>query len=289
MPADPSAQAALYRSLLAERRILIVLDNARDEEQVRPLLPGSGNSLILITSRDRLAGLVTIEGAIPVSLGPLTDAEAHELLNRRLGLERVTAEPSAATVLISACAGLPLALCIAAARAALAPTLPLAALSAQISRPGLDALSGTDPYADLRSVFSWSYQRLSPEAARLFRCLPLFPGPDLSTDAAASIALQGRAAHLLTELTAAHLVEEYLPGRYRMHDLLARYAQERAAQDDTEDSRPEAGRRVLTWYMAAAISAFCVLNPESQIGKQSVEPEPVPAGLTTAARQPLSG
>jgi DNA-binding SARP family transcriptional activator len=283
LPADPSAQAALYRSLVAQRRILIVLDNARDEEQVRPLLPGSGNSLTLITSRDRLAGLVTIEGAIPVSLGLLTDAEAHELLNRRLGVERVTAEPSAAALLISACAGLPLALCIAGARAALAPTLPLAALSAQIGTPGLDALSGTDPYADLRSVFSWSYQRLSPEAARLFRCLLLFPGPDLSTDAAASIAPPGRAAHLLAELTAAHLVEEYLPGRYRMHDLLARYAQERAAQDDTEDSRREAGRRVLTWYMAAAISAFRVVNPESQIGKQSVAPEPVPAGLTTAA------
>jgi DNA-binding SARP family transcriptional activator/tetratricopeptide (TPR) repeat protein len=283
LPADPDAQAALYRSLLAERRILIVLDNARDEEQVRPLLPGTGNSLTLITSRSQLAGLVTIEGAIPVRPGPLTDAEAHELLSRRLGRERVTAEPSAAALVITACAGLPLALCIAAARAALAPTLSLAALSAQIGEPGLDALSGADPYADVRSVFSWSYQRLSPEAARLFRSLPAFPGPDVSLDSAASITPPGRAAQLLTELTSAHLVEEYRPGRYQLHDLLARYAQERAEQDDTEDSRREAVRRVLTWYMAAAMAARRTLNPDRRSGQESAEPDPVPAGITTEA------
>jgi DNA-binding SARP family transcriptional activator len=283
LPTAPDAQAALYRSLLAERRILVVLDNARDEEQVRPLLPGSGSCLTLITSRSQLAGLVTTEGATPVSLGLLTDAEAQELLNRRLGLERVASEPTAAALLITACAGLPLALCIAAARAALTPALSLAALSAQISRPGLDALSGTDPYADLRSVFSWSYQRLSPEAAWLFRHLPSFPGPDVSTDAAASITSPGHAAQLLAELTAAHLLEEYMPGRYRMHDLLARYAQERAAQDDTADSRREAARQVLTWYMAAARAAFHVVNPEHRFGQLSGEPDQVPAGITTAA------
>lgn len=260
LPAETDTQAALYRSLLADRRILVVLDNARDEEQVRPLLPGSGCCLTLITSRSQLAGLVATDGAVPVSLDLLTDAESDELLSRRLGQGRVAAEPSAAAALITACAGLPLALCIAAARAALAPDLSLADLSAQIGRPGLDALSGTDPYADLRSVFSWSYQRLSPEAARLFRSLPFFPGPDVSAAAVASITPPGQAA-LLAELTGAHLLEEYVPGRYRVHDLLTRYAQERAAQDDTEDSRRDTADKILTWYTAAASAAAEVITP----------------------------
>jgi DNA-binding SARP family transcriptional activator len=284
LPADPDMQEALYRSLTADRRILIVLDNARDEQQVRPLLPGSASCLTLITSRSQLAGLVATNGAIPLSLDPLTTADAHEFLSRRLGPQRLAGEPAAVDRLIASCAGLPLALCIAAARAALTPALSLTTLSAQLSEPGLDALSGTDPYADLRSVFSWSYRRLSPEAARLFRCLSLFPGPDFSATATASIDPAGRTYELQAELTSAHLLEEYLPGRFRLHDLLARYAQECSARDDTEDARREVRGRILTWYSAAAASAARIVDPHRHSIPDPGQPHPIPAGLADEAQ-----
>jgi DNA-binding SARP family transcriptional activator/tetratricopeptide (TPR) repeat protein len=281
LPQDPDAQGALYRSLIADRRILVVLDNARDEEQVRPLLPGSASCLTLITSRNQLAGLVATNGAIPLNLDLLTEAEARELLSRRFGKERTAAEPTAVNQLITACAGLPLALCIAAARAAMTPpSFPLAAVAAQIRRPGLDSLSSPDPYADLRSVFSWSYRRLSPGAARLFRCLPYFPGPDVSATAAASIAPAGRPDELLAELTGAHLLEESVPGRFRLHDLLARYARECSEQEDTAGSRRQVAQRVLTWYAAAATMAERIADPDPK-SKWTDQPDPLPAGLAT--------
>jgi DNA-binding SARP family transcriptional activator len=261
VPADPDAQQALYRSLMADRRVLVVLDNARDEQQVRPLLPGSATCLTLIISRSQLVGLVATNGAIPLNLDLFTEAEARELLNRRLGRGRIAAEPAAVDQLIATCAGLPLALCIAAARAALTPKLPLKNLSAQLSQPGLVALSSTDPHADLRSVFSWSYQRLSPEAALLFRCLPLFPGSDVSATAAASIIPAGPISELLAELTRAHLVEEYKPGRFRLHDLLARYAQECSEHEDSDDARREIQRRILPRYRAKAATANRFIIP----------------------------
>jgi DNA-binding SARP family transcriptional activator/tetratricopeptide (TPR) repeat protein len=284
LPADADAQEALYRSLTAGRRLLIVLDNARDEQQVRPLLPGSARCLTLITSRNQLAGLVATNGAVPLSLDLLTETEARELLSRRLGPERLAGEPAAADQFAASCSGLPLALCIAAARAALAPGLPLATLAAQLSEPGLDALSGADPYADLRSVFSWSYQRLSADAARLFRCLPFFPGEDVTAPAAGSIVPAGRADGLLAELTGAHLLEEYGPGRFRLHDLLARYAQERAGQEGTDDAGREVARRVLTWYLSAAAAATRVLDPERRSIPEVGQPDPVPAQIATRPR-----
>lgn len=284
LPADPDAQEALYRSLMADRRVLVVLDNARDERQVRPLLPGSASCLTLITSRSQLTGLVATNGAIPVNLDLLTEAEALDLLSRRLGPERIAAERAAVEQLIATCSGLPLALCIVAARAASTPKLPLKNLSAQLSLPGLDALSGTDPYADLRSVFSWSYRRLSPGAARLFRCLPLFPGPDMSAAAAASIAPADRIGGLLTELTSAHLLEEYVPGRFRLHDLLARYAQECSGREDTEVARRDVLDRVLTWYAAAAVAVTRVVDPRRTTIPETDPPDPVPAALATKAQ-----
>ncbi len=268
LPADPNAQQALYRSLMADRRVLVVLDNARDEQQVRPLLPGSATCLTLVISRSQLVGLVATNGAIPLNLDLFTEAEARELLNRRLGPERVAAEPTAVDQLIATCAGLPLALSITAARAALTPKLPLKNLSVQLSQPGLVALSSTDPHADLRSVFSWSYQRLSPEAAFLFRCLPLFPGPDVSAIAAASITPAGRIGELLAELTGAHLVEQHMPGRFRLHDLLARYAQECAEHEDTEDARRVVLRRILTQYRAKPATATPCLVPVGPLSSE---------------------
>lgn len=283
LPQDPDVQGALYRSLVADRRILVVLDNARDEEQVRPLLPGSAGCLTLVTSRSQLAGLVATNGAVPLNLDLLTETEARELLSRRLGPERAAAEPTAVDQLITACAGLPLALCIAAARAAMAPGFPLAALAAQIGRPGLDSLSSSDPYTDLRSVFSWSYRRLSRGAAQLFRCLPYFPGPDVSATAAASIVTAGPPGELLAELTGAHLLEESVPGRFRLHDLLARYARECSMQEDTENSRCQVARQVLTWYAAAATMAEHIASPNAR-SRWSGQPDPVPAGLTTSTQ-----
>jgi len=285
LPADPDAQQALYRSLMADRRVLVVLDNALNEQQVRPLLPGSATCLTLITSRNQLGGVVATNGAIPLNLDLLTEAEAHELLTRRLGPERLAAEPTAVDQIIAAGAGLPLALCIAAAHAALTPRLPLTNLAAQLSQPGLDALSSTDPYADLRSVFSWSYQRVSPQAARLFRHLPLFPGPDLSATAAASITPADRIGELLAELTGAHLVEEYMPGRFRLHDLLARYAQECAEHEDTADASREVRGRILTWYGGTAAAAIRFLIPADRpIFREMAQPDPKPATLTTPAQ-----
>jgi len=281
LPADQDAQEALYRSLTADRRLLIVLDNARDEQQVRPLLPGSASCLTLITSRSQLAGLVTTNGAIPLTLDLLSNAEAHELLGGRLGPERLAREPDAVSQFLTTCAGLPLALCIAAARAALAPGMPLRMLSAQLRQPGLDTLSGPDPYADLRSVFSWSYQRLSPEAARLFRCLPLFPGPDVSVTAAASIAPADRIHELLAELTSAHLLEEYIPGRFRLHDLLARYAVVCSEREDTEESRRAVTDQVLSWYTASATAAACVVQPFRRAMSDVPGQDPVPDELAT--------
>jgi hypothetical protein len=158
-----------------------VLDNARDTDQVRPLLPGSPGCLVLVTSRNRLTGLVAAEAAHPLTLDVFTAGEARHLLARRLGASRVAAEPDAVAVIIAACARLPLALAIVAARAATHPQFPLAATAAELRDVSgrLDALTGDDPTSDVRAVFSWSYRGLGPAAGRLFRLLGLHPGPDI--------------------------------------------------------------------------------------------------------------
>src|SRR5205807_3369660 len=135
------AQAALYRSLLAKRRTLVMLDNARDAEQVRPLLPGAPGSLVVITSRDQLPGLAVTQGAYPLTLDLFSEAESREFLARRLGIERVAAQPAAVDEIVNCCARLPLALAIAATRAAIRHDLPLANLVAELrgARDRLDA------------------------------------------------------------------------------------------------------------------------------------------------------
>ena len=190
IPAGLDAQAALYRSLLVGKRMLVLLDNARDVDQVRPLLPASPGCLVIVTSRSQLTSLVATEGASPLTLDVLTDAEAQELLSRALGPERVADDPGAAGALIQLCARLPLALSIAAARTYSQPWLSLAALTADLrdARSPLDALDAGDATANVRAVLSWSYKQLDPPAARLFRLLGLHAGPDISTAAAASMA-----------------------------------------------------------------------------------------------------
>jgi DNA-binding SARP family transcriptional activator/tetratricopeptide (TPR) repeat protein len=260
IPQRPDALTGLYRSLLAGKRMLIVLDNARDEAQVRPLLPGSAGCLVLVTSRTQLAGLVAGEGARPLPLGLLTDAEARQLLASRLGAARVAAEGDEVAELITLCAGLPLALTIAAARAAVHPA-PLASVAAGLRgiQHRLDGLASGDRMADARAVFSWSYRLLNEPAARMFRLLGTHPGPDISVPAAASLTAVSEqlAGPALAELSRANLIFEHTPGRLLMHDLLRAYATELTG----ETERHGAIRRVLDHYLHTARSAVELAYP----------------------------
>jgi DNA-binding SARP family transcriptional activator/tetratricopeptide (TPR) repeat protein len=288
VPATLDAQVGLYRSLLAGRRILVLLDNASDAEQVRPLLPGAPGCMALVTSRSLLAGLVTTAGAVPVTLDLPTVDEARQLLEHRLGAARVTAEPSATDEIVARCARLPLALAIVATRAATQPGLPLATLAAELRAAQGDLGEFTDPdlSSDVRTVFSWSYQQLSPGAARLFRLLGLHPGPDISGPAAASLAGLpiAQVRPLLAELARAHLAER-AAGRYTLHDLLRAYAAELVQEVDTDGQRTAALHQVLSHYVHSADSADQLLNPQRD---DPVSPPPVLASVSPehAADQP---
>ncbi|MEU6201509.1 BTAD domain-containing putative transcriptional regulator [Streptomyces sp. NPDC047061] len=276
IPAGLDAQAALYRSLLAERRMLILLDNARDTDQIRPLLPGTPGSLVIVTSRNRLNGLVVGEGAHALSLNLMEPDEAHDFLARRIGVQRLTAEPQASDEIIERCSRLPLALAIVAARAATHPQFSLAAIAGELrdSIDSLDAFSGGDITTDIRAVFSWSYDALSGPAARLFHLLGLHTGPDISTPAAAALAgLPAREAHaVLGELTRAHLLTEHLPGRYTLHELLRAFAAEGAHSDLTPRERDHAVHRLLAWYLHTADATGPHLTPH----RRRVALEPLP-------------
>lgn len=259
IPAGIDAQAGLYRTRLTGTRTLVVLDNARDVDQVRPLIPGSPGTMVLATSRDQLAGLAVNEGAHLVRLDVLSDQEARRLLVHRLGAGRVAAEPEAVDGIVTACAGLPLALAIVAARAATRPTFPLSAFADELTdaRGRLDALSSPEVAVDVRAVFSWSYQALGTEAARMFRLLGLHPGPDLGLGAAANLAAVPvpYARRLLAELTSAHLITERTPGRYVFHDLLRAYATELADAVDPAPNRHAASHRMYDHYVHSAHAA----------------------------------
>jgi DNA-binding SARP family transcriptional activator/tetratricopeptide (TPR) repeat protein len=266
VPGDTDEAAALYRSLLAGKRMIVVLDNAADAGQIRPLLPGSAGCLVLITSRSRLPGLLARDGARPVEAGPLSDAEGAALLQKILGATRVKSDPDAAAAIVERCARLPLALRIAAERAAHRPQLPLAALAGELAaeQQCLDTLTiAEDADTSVRSVFSWSYRKLAPDAARLFRLLGLHQGPDIGLPAATALAgcAAADAARLLGALADAHLLSEAEAGRYRFHDLLRAYAAECAAADEPLASRTAALRRVLTWYLHTADAADRLLAP----------------------------
>lgn len=265
IPAGTDAQTGLYRSLLARRRVLILLDNARDAEQVRPLLPGSPGCLVVVTSRDRLLGLVTAEGAHPLALDRLAPAEARESLVRRLGSERVSAEPAAVAEIVARCAGLPLALAVVATRAAAHPGFPLSVVADELreARDSLDAFADRDPAVDVRAVFSWSYRALSPGAARLLRRLSLHPGPDVTVPAAAAVSGEApdEVRCLLAELTRAHLLTEHTPGRYGCHDLLRTYAVELAGEHDDPADRNTAVHRLLDHYLHTAHGAGRLYSP----------------------------
>lgn len=278
MPGDLEAQSALYRSLLAGRRMLVVLDNAATADQVRPLLPGSSTCRVVVTSRQRLSGLVAREGAARLTLDPLHPTEAVSLLGRIIGADRVEEERAAAADLTRACAYLPLALRIAAERAAAHPRLTLAELAHQLSDEldRLDLLTVDDDESTaVRVVFSWSYRALPPRLSRVFRLLGLHTGPDISAPAAA--ALTGltieQAQRHLDALASGHLVEEIDHDRYQLHDLLRLYAAECAVEEETAADRSHAILRLLTWYLYCADAADRRLAPRRRHAPLGKPPE----------------
>ncbi|GIJ67186.1 BTAD domain-containing putative transcriptional regulator [Virgisporangium ochraceum] len=256
MPDGLDARVGLYRSLLHGRRILVLLDNARDAAHVRPLLAGAPTSVTVVTSRDRLGGLIATAGARPVPLDLLPPVEACDLLVRRLGRARVDADPGAADEIVDRCAGLPLALAVVAAYAAGRPAFPLTAIARDLA---------TGPSGDeVRTVLSWSYRGLPPAQARLFRLLAVHPGPDLDVAAAASLlgAPVGDARSALHGLAEAHLVTEHVPGRYSFHDLLRAYAATLAAGDPAGSTA--AVRRVADHYLRAVTGIDHLESPQAR-------------------------
>ncbi|MFJ8057390.1 BTAD domain-containing putative transcriptional regulator [Streptomyces sp. NPDC096142] len=283
IPDRIDAQVALYRRLLAGRRVLVLLDNARDAEQVRPLLPAAAGCLVLITSRDQLTSLVVADGARPLTLDLLSRADATESLARRLGADRVAAEPEAVEEIITLCGRLPLALALTSARALVNPGFPLAAIAAELreAHGSLDAFSNPDATTDVRSVFGWSYRALSTDTGRLFRMLSAHPGPDIGVRAAAALAgrpvRQTRAS--LDELTHAHLLTERSPGRYVFHDLLRAYASELSLTEESEGELDGAVRRMLDHYLRTAHDALDRLEPTGLFPR----PGPAPDAMATPA------
>lgn len=260
VPAELEARADLYRSLLAERRMLVVLDNAATVGQVRPLLPGSGDSLVVVTSRSRLSGLVARDGARRIVLPLLPESEAVTLLQATTVGYRHTDEQAQIVELARLCGRLPLALRIAAERAAARPHMPLDTLIQDLRDESSlwDALSSEDDDADgVRTVFAWSYRALPEAVARLFRLLGVHPGPEFGTDAAAALADRsvGEIRRLLDVLVGAHLVEQCGPDRYQFHDLLRAYAIDQAAQHEDPAQCHAALERVTLWYLHTLRSA----------------------------------
>jgi tetratricopeptide (TPR) repeat protein len=281
IPADPDAQAALYRSLLADKRMLIVLDNARDSAQVRPLLPGAPGCLVVVTSRNQLTTLIAATGARPLTLDLLTPDEARDLLAHRLATDRIAAEPDAVEEIITRCARLPLALTLVAAHAALRPHTALHVLAEQLrdTQQRWQTLTGDDPTTDIQAVFSWSYHTLTPDAARLFRMLGLHPGPDIGVSAAASLTALSveQVGPLLAELTRTSLLTEPTAGRYTFHDLLRAYA---THTTDTDQQRHAATHRLLDHYLHTARTANRLLDPtRGQITLTASQPGVTPHHL----------
>ncbi len=277
IPADPDARNARYRGLLAGRRILLLLDNARDAAQVRPLLPGTGSALVVVTSRERLVGLVAGQAAHAVPIGVLDRAEARRLFIGRIEEDQVAADPAAADEIVTRCAGLPLALAVAAARIATGTSLAALADELRGAGGGLEPLAGNDPATDLRTVLATSFRALDRGAADLLRRLGLHPGAD--TDEAAAASLAGRPVAdvrpLLATLVQANLLNEAMPGRYARHDLLRAYTAELAAAD----RRAGAARlRLLDHLLHTAHAADRLVIP----ARDSIKLSPPRPGVTVA-------
>lgn len=280
IPADVEERAALLRSLLDGRRVLLILDNASSVDQVRPLLPGSPTCVTVVTSRDSLGGLVARHGARRVDLDLLSLTESVALLRAMIG-PRVSQEPDAAVALAEQCARLPLALRVAAELAAARPNTTLAALVAELSdeRRRLALLdAGGDERTAIGAVFSWSYQNLPEPTARLFRRLGQRPGTDIDPYAAAALTDAGYddVTLLLEQLTRAHLIHRTAAGRFGMHDLLRAYAKSLALRIDSTVDNEAALHRLLDYYVGSTAAAVTTLYPMDQRRPQNVTPASTP-------------
>jgi tetratricopeptide (TPR) repeat protein len=283
VPHEIDERASRFRTLVAGRRMLIILDNALTAEQVRPLLPGTPSSVVLVTSRDTLSALVARDGARRIRLDLLPQVQAISLLRKLIG-KRVAAEREAAAALAKQCARLPLALRIAAELAIANPTVTLADLVNDLAdeQNCLDLLdAGEDPYTAVRAVFSWSYRHLDPAPARMFRTLGLHPGPDFDVHIAAALASVEvpAARRLLEALVRAHLVERIHGGRYQMHDLLRFYAIELETQEEPETGRRHALARLFDYFVHTAAVAMDLVVPYERDRRPVLPPlaEPVSA------------
>ncbi|HEX2133145.1 MAG TPA: tetratricopeptide repeat protein [Actinophytocola sp.] len=264
IPAGLEARAKLYRSVLADRRVMVVLDNAADSSQLHHLMPGSSGCAVVVTSRRRLGGL-TIRGDRRITLGPMAEEESVTLLRKVIGSERAAAEPDAVRALANRCGHLPLALRIAAERVATHPHHSVSLLVEELATEDerLEALS-TDDSVAVKTVFSWSYRDLPADAARMFRLIGLHVGSHVSTGAAAALADQrlSKARRLLDRLAGVHLIEGLGSDRYRMHDLLRVYAAEQAVEEEPAAERVLALRRMVDWYLRNAFAANHTLAPQ---------------------------
>lgn len=281
IPLEVDERAAAYRSLLDGRRMLVVLDNAATVGQIRPLLPGAPSCLVVVTSRDALPGLVARHGARRLDLDLLPPEDALALLRALIG-DRVETERDGVAMLAEQCARLPLALRVAAELAISRPTTSLAGLVAELGdeQRRLDLLdAGGDARTAVRVVFSWSYQHLPTDAARMFRLLGLHPGPDLDSYAAAALTDTDReqAQHLLTRLTRAHLIQPTSRGRHGMHDLLRAYAAQLATDEDSEGEQRAALTRLFDHYLGTAAAVMDMLHPAEQQRRPRI---PAPATPT---------
>jgi DNA-binding SARP family transcriptional activator/tetratricopeptide (TPR) repeat protein len=265
IPSDPDSWQSLYRSSLADKRMLIVLDNARDAAQVRPLLPGSPGCFVLVTSRNHLTSLVVAEGAHLLTVDLLSQPDACELVALRLDRRLVRDEQEAVSELVELCARLPIAVSIAVARAAAHPVFPLVGLVAELrdTTTRLDVLDVSDPASSVRAVFSWSYENLSGAAARMFRLVSMHAGPDISIPAAASLAglSLSQARRAVSELTGSHLLTEHSHGRFTFHDLLRAYAADHARTEDNKAERDVAMRRLFDHYLHTSYATSRLLDP----------------------------
>lgn len=294
LPADEQELAALYRSVMAGKRMLVMLDNARSAEQVTPLLPAGPRNLVVVTSRTTLA---TLDSAAHVQLDIMPEPEALDLLRRLVGPARVDAEPDAARTLVALCSRLPLAVRIAAARLAARPAWPVAALAEWLADETrrLDELRVGE--RAVRASFAITYHALTTgadpadrQAARMFRLLGVLDWVDMSAPVAAALLdrPQAEAVLALENLLDARLLDCAEPGRYHTHDLLHLYAREQARLDETAADRDEAFRRALDCHLSAATHATLLINREAK----HVGDEPAPGrhgGFTLAGPADIPG
>ncbi|MFB8239562.1 BTAD domain-containing putative transcriptional regulator [Kitasatospora purpeofusca] len=289
VPSVPEEAAALYRSMLADRRVLVVLDNARSAEQVRPLLPAAPECLTVVTSRAGLAGLTARDGARPLTLDLMPAPDAVALLDRVIGARRARSEPAAVAELASVCGRLPLALAIAASRLAERPGRTVADHVAELRDSGnrLTALAIDDDAASaVRATLDLSYRTLPASARTLFRLLALAPGSGLTAPAAAALCGERVAVvrPVLDQLAGSHLLTHEGGDHYRLHDLLRLYAAERAAAETGRAVRTAARERLGTWYLHHADAAARLLTPHRRrIPLGAPGPWYEPPAFTTAA------